>query len=155
MDGRGSIRGRGKIFLFSITSRSALGPTQSPIRWVLGAISPRVKRLRREADHSPPSSAEVKKGGAIPPLPHMSSWHSDSLINHRDNFISGFTYLSNGRVKEAYATLEQTTIYTLALASYITNSSRMWYFTFTRYYVKVTGRKRLWEAEPSLGPVKG
>jgi hypothetical protein len=24
----------------------------------------------------PPSSAEVKNGGAIPPLPHMSSWHS-------------------------------------------------------------------------------
>jgi hypothetical protein len=26
--------------------------------------------------HSPPSSAKVKDGGAIPPLPHMSSWHS-------------------------------------------------------------------------------
>jgi hypothetical protein len=26
----------------------------------------------READHSPPSSAEVKNGGAIPPLPNMS-----------------------------------------------------------------------------------
>jgi hypothetical protein len=24
----------------------------------------------------PPSSAEVKNGGAIPPLPHTSSWHS-------------------------------------------------------------------------------
>jgi hypothetical protein len=28
------------------------------------------------ADHSPPSSAEVKKSGALPPFPHMSSWHS-------------------------------------------------------------------------------
>jgi hypothetical protein len=28
---------------------------------------------RREADHSPPSSVEVNKGGAVPPLPHMSS----------------------------------------------------------------------------------
>jgi hypothetical protein len=26
--------------------------------------------------HSPPSSVEVKNGGAIPPLSHMSSWHS-------------------------------------------------------------------------------
>jgi hypothetical protein len=34
-----------------------------------------VKRPEREADHSPPSSAEVKNGGAIPPLPHMYSWH--------------------------------------------------------------------------------
>jgi hypothetical protein len=28
-----------------------------------------VKRQGREADHSPPSSAEVKNGGAIPPIP--------------------------------------------------------------------------------------
>jgi hypothetical protein len=28
------------------------------------------------ADHLPASSAEIKKDGAIPPLPHMSSWHS-------------------------------------------------------------------------------
>jgi hypothetical protein len=26
-------------------------------------------------------------GGAIPPIPHMSSWHSAWLIRHRDNFI--------------------------------------------------------------------
>jgi hypothetical protein len=32
-----------------------------------------VKRLECEANHSHPSSAEVKNGGAIPPLPHMSS----------------------------------------------------------------------------------
>jgi hypothetical protein len=38
------------------------------------------------ADHSPPSSAEVKKGGTIPPFPHMSSWHSAELIKHRDEF---------------------------------------------------------------------
>jgi hypothetical protein len=29
-----------------------------------------------EADQSPPSSAEVEKGGAICLLPDMSSWHS-------------------------------------------------------------------------------
>jgi hypothetical protein len=28
----------------------------------------------READHSSLSSAEVKNGGAIPPLPYKSSW---------------------------------------------------------------------------------
>jgi hypothetical protein len=28
-----------------------------------------------EADYSLPSSAEVKNGGAIPPLPYKSSWH--------------------------------------------------------------------------------
>jgi hypothetical protein len=30
-----------------------------------------VKRQGREADDSPPSSAEVKNGGAIPPFPQM------------------------------------------------------------------------------------
>jgi hypothetical protein len=71
LDGRGSSPSRGKIFLFSTTSRPALGPTQPPIQWVPG-----VKLQGREADHSPPSSAEVKNGGAIPSLPHMSAWHS-------------------------------------------------------------------------------
>jgi hypothetical protein len=65
------------IFLFSITSRPALGLTQPPIQWVPGALSPWSKLLEREADHhSPPSSAEVKNGGAIRPLPHASSWRS-------------------------------------------------------------------------------
>jgi hypothetical protein len=41
-------------------SRTALGSTQPPIQWVPGALSLGVKRPGREADHSPPSSAEVK-----------------------------------------------------------------------------------------------
>jgi hypothetical protein len=49
------------IFLFTTASRTALGPTQSPIQWVPGALSLGAKRLGREADHSPPSSAEVKE----------------------------------------------------------------------------------------------
>jgi hypothetical protein len=59
--GRSSRPGRVKNFLFSKSSRPALGPTQPPIQWVLGALSPMVKRSGREADHSPPTSAEVKK----------------------------------------------------------------------------------------------
>jgi hypothetical protein len=49
------------IFLFTTASRTALGPTQPPIRWVPGALSLGVKRPGREADHSPPPSAEVKE----------------------------------------------------------------------------------------------
>jgi hypothetical protein len=41
-----------------------------------GLFPPGIKRPGREADHSPPSSAEVKKGKAIPPLPHTVSWHN-------------------------------------------------------------------------------
>jgi hypothetical protein len=39
-----------------MSSRQALGPTQPPIQGVPG-----VKQPGREADHSPPTSAEVKK----------------------------------------------------------------------------------------------
>jgi hypothetical protein len=49
------------IFLFTTASGMALGPTQPPIRWVPGALFLGVKRLGHEADHSPPSSAEVKE----------------------------------------------------------------------------------------------
>jgi hypothetical protein len=49
------------IFLFTTVSRTALGPTQPPIQWVPGALSLGVKQPGREADHSPPSSAEVKE----------------------------------------------------------------------------------------------
>jgi hypothetical protein len=48
------------IFLLSTPSRLVLGPTQPPIQCVQGALSPGIKRPGREADHSPPSNAEVK-----------------------------------------------------------------------------------------------
>jgi hypothetical protein len=48
------------IFLFATASRPALGPTQPPIKWVTGSLSLREKRPGREADHSPPSTADVK-----------------------------------------------------------------------------------------------
>jgi hypothetical protein len=44
-------------------------PTQPPIQ---GNLSHMVKRPRREANHSLPSSAEVKNGGAIPPYVYVS-----------------------------------------------------------------------------------
>jgi hypothetical protein len=48
------------IFPLSSVSRPALRPTQPPVKWVPGVLSPGVKaRLERDADHSPPSSAEV------------------------------------------------------------------------------------------------
>jgi hypothetical protein len=42
-----------------------LRPTQPSIQRVPGSLSQGVKRPGREADHSPPSITEVKKGGAI------------------------------------------------------------------------------------------
>jgi hypothetical protein len=48
-------------FHFSTSSTPALGPTKPPIQWVPGVLSAEVKRPRREADNSPPTSAEIEK----------------------------------------------------------------------------------------------
>jgi hypothetical protein len=58
-----------EIFLSPTGSGPALGHIQPPIKWVSGILSQGVMRLGREADHSPPSSAEVKNCGATPLLP--------------------------------------------------------------------------------------
>jgi hypothetical protein len=47
------------IYLHPTASRPALGPTQSPVQWVPGALFLGVKRPGREAAYSPSSSAEV------------------------------------------------------------------------------------------------
>jgi hypothetical protein len=70
MNSPGSFPVTGKIIpLYFTASRPALGLTQPPIQQVPGTLSSGVKWVGREADHSPPSSAEFKNGGAIPPLP--------------------------------------------------------------------------------------
>jgi hypothetical protein len=56
-------------FLFTTVFRLALGPTEPPLQWLQGALSLGIKRPGREADYSPPFSAEVKNVWSIPPLP--------------------------------------------------------------------------------------
>jgi hypothetical protein len=58
-------------FFFTTVSRMALGPTQPPIQWVPGALSLGIKRPGREADHSPPSSAEVKNAWSYTSTPPL------------------------------------------------------------------------------------
>jgi hypothetical protein len=88
--GWSSSPGRVKNFHFSISFRPALGPTQPPIQWVPSALSSRLKRPGREADHSPPTSAEVKENVGLcihsPIRPHG--------VVHRNNFTFAHgTYL--------------------------------------------------------------
>jgi hypothetical protein len=88
LDGPGSISGKGQeIFLFSAASRPTLGSTQPPIPWIIGTFFLGVKRTGREVDDSPPSSVEVKNGGAIHPLHKKCSRHGAYFIKHRDNLI--------------------------------------------------------------------
>jgi hypothetical protein len=64
------IPGRGKRFslLYSVQNSSGVHPA-SYLNGTAG-FSSVVKWVGRAADHPPPSNAEVKNGGAIPPLPH-------------------------------------------------------------------------------------
>jgi hypothetical protein len=54
------VPGGSNNFLFPTSARLALGSNQPPIQCAPRALSPGVKWPRREADHSPPTSAEVK-----------------------------------------------------------------------------------------------
>jgi hypothetical protein len=69
-----SQQGKDFSLLHNVQSGRGAHPTSYPMG--TGAISLGVKPPGCGADHSPPSSAEVKNVGAIPPLLHMSSWHS-------------------------------------------------------------------------------
>jgi hypothetical protein len=53
--------------------QTGLGANLLFIQWLLGDVSAGVKRQQHEADHSPPSSADVKNDGAMPPLLHTPS----------------------------------------------------------------------------------
>jgi hypothetical protein len=57
------------IFLFTTASKPALGPTQPPIQWVPGVLFIGTKRPGREADHSPPSNADVKNAWSYTSTP--------------------------------------------------------------------------------------
>jgi hypothetical protein len=76
-------------------SRPVLGLIQPPIQWVQGASSPGIKRLGSEADHSPPSVAEVNNAWRHTSTPHVFiAW---CLVKHRENFT--FT-LSNSNLNQ-------------------------------------------------------
>jgi hypothetical protein len=108
MDDQDSIPGRGSngtlTSLFATASRPALGPTQTPIQCVRGALSPGIKRPVREADYSPPTSAEVKNAWnyTSTPLYVFMAWCLNKryvlmawcLVKHRNNF----TFLYAGKL---------------------------------------------------------
>jgi hypothetical protein len=80
------------IFLFTTSSRTALGPNQPPIQWVPGALSLGVKRPGREADPSPPSSVEVKEWvGLYTHSLNTPPWRGAQLHNKKK--VQGQLYL--------------------------------------------------------------
>jgi hypothetical protein len=72
------------IFLFATACRLALGPTMGT-----GALPPELKRPEIEADHSLPSSAEVKNAWRYTSTPQYVLT-ARCPVKHRNNFT--FTY---------------------------------------------------------------
>jgi hypothetical protein len=70
---------------FFTASGTALVPTQPPIQWVSETLSLGIKQPGQEANHSPPSSAEVKNAWSYTSTPQyvFIAW---CLVKHRDNF---------------------------------------------------------------------
>jgi hypothetical protein len=59
------------ICLHSTASRPTLRSTQPPIQWMQAFFPRGLKRSGHEAEHSPPSSIEVKIGAVISPVPYV------------------------------------------------------------------------------------
>jgi hypothetical protein len=73
--GRPGIDSRqGQDFPLLHSDQASCGTHQASYPMVSGTDYMGVKPQEREAYYSPPSSAEVKNAGDIPPLPHASSW---------------------------------------------------------------------------------
>jgi hypothetical protein len=94
------------ISFFTTTARPALRPTQPPLQWVPGALSPEGRRPGRETDHSPPSSAEVKNEWSYTSTPRIRL-HGVVLSyeKHRDNFMF---YLLHSVLKSIYSKATET-----------------------------------------------
>jgi hypothetical protein len=60
-----------EIHSFSKTSISSLGPTESPVQWVLGTLSLGISKSWREADHLPYLLERLRMSGGLPPLLYM------------------------------------------------------------------------------------
>jgi hypothetical protein len=98
---------------FATASRMALGHTQPPVQWVPGALCLGVKWLACEADHSPPSSAEVKECVELylytPDTPswcgaQLKKWHSDNFT-----FILPLPYMIQAYLLELFSLISEFT----------------------------------------------
>jgi hypothetical protein len=84
---RGSISESGRDFSLRYCIQTGSGPHPASYRMGAGGSFPGVRRPGREADHSPPCSAEVKNAWSYtftPPYVFMA-WN---FVKQRDNFAS-------------------------------------------------------------------
>jgi hypothetical protein len=82
-----------RTFIHPYLPKGLWGPPNLLSNGLPGAPSPDVKRQGREADHSPPTGAEVKNAWICTSISLTSSWRSAELIKNRDNCTFALTTL--------------------------------------------------------------
>jgi hypothetical protein len=110
-------RARQENSLFFKTSRSALGPIHTPTEGLAVFLSPEIKRLKQESDHSLHFLQRLRISGAIsPPRPprRMPSW---ILWGQFDFTVQGGTSKHEESVNNGY-TDRQTDIHRSLLLCY-------------------------------------
>jgi hypothetical protein len=88
-----------KNFHFSIPSRLSLGPTQIPLKWLLGGRGA-VYQYVRQPGREPPTSTATKTHGSIYPF-HVRAVVLWRLDKHIGNFSFTFNCLTEGAMEQA------------------------------------------------------
>jgi hypothetical protein len=87
-----------RILLFTTAFRPTLEPIQPPIQWVLGALPLEIKR---EANHSAPSSTEVKEWVELHIYsPNTPSWRRAQLKKAQGKFYFFLYHVKQSHVLE-------------------------------------------------------
>jgi hypothetical protein len=78
---------------FSTSSRPNLGPIESPVQWVPGALSTGVKRSGVKLTIYLELVLRSRMRVSIHPHPHASSWRGDYLIKHGNKVLRTLIYI--------------------------------------------------------------
>ena len=70
---------RQDLFIFPQTFVKRQGTTESPVQWVPGLLTRRINWLGDEDGHSSLLVSRLRMREAVPPLPHVPSWHAQGL----------------------------------------------------------------------------
>ena len=106
-----SIPYTGDTFIFSKATRTALGHSQPSTQYVHGVLSPGVKRVRREAEHSLTSSTEFQNMCSC-----ISTTPTCLHVVHKD--LSLKTSTSRDRSNIGFLFVDITDVSTLILVRY-------------------------------------
>jgi len=86
-------------------------PIQPPILWASGALYTDIKQLGCEADHTLPSSPEVKNEYSHMSTPPLPSWRAKGQLYFAGTiFLSGLSLVHIHRIQSVILPLHQPTI---------------------------------------------